>query len=109
MNSKTFTAAAIIIGALTTSKISLGDIFSGKTPHNHIECMAKNIYFEAKSQSLVGQLAVGLVVLNRVKSKHFPDDVCEVVYQGPVKESWKTKKYPNLPKELRKYYQENYK
>ena len=104
MSFKTFTAAAIIIGALTTSKISLGDIFSGKTPHNHIECMAKNIYFEAKSQSLVGQLAVGLVVLNRVKSKHFPDDVCEVVYQGPVKESWKTKKYPSLPKELRKYY-----
>ena len=104
MSFKTFTAATIIIGAITASKTSLGDIFSGKTPHNHIECMAKNIYFEAKSQSLAGQLAVGLVVLNRVKSKHFPNDVCEVIYQGPVRESWKTKKDPSLPKELRKYY-----
>lgn len=101
---KTFTAATIIIGALTTSKVAFGDIFNGKPPNNYIECMAKNIYFEAKSQSLVGQIAVGLVVLNRVKSKNFPNDVCKVVYQGPVRESWKTKKYPSLPKELREYY-----
>ena len=104
MKFKTFTALTIIAGGLTVSKVALGDLFNKNFPNKTIECMAKNIYFEAKSQSLVGQIAVGLVVLNRVKSKNFPNTVCKVVYQGPVRESWKTKKYTNLPKELRKYY-----
>ena len=48
-----------------------------------IECMAKNIYFEAAIESTAGQLAVAQVTLNRVKSKHYPNTVCEVVYEGP--------------------------
>lgn len=48
---------------------------------NDILCMAKNIYFEARTQSLKGQLAVGLVTLNRVKSPYFPNNICDVVYQ----------------------------
>ena len=48
-----------------------------------IECMAKNIYFEAAVESTAGQLAVAQVTLNRVKSKHYPNTVCEVVYEGP--------------------------
>ena len=48
-----------------------------------IECMAKNIYFEAAVASTAGQLAVAQVTLNRVKSKHYPNSVCEVVYEGP--------------------------
>ena len=48
-----------------------------------IECMAKNIYFEAAVESTAGQLAVAQVTLNRVKSKHYPNSVCEVVYEGP--------------------------
>ena len=37
-----------------------------------IDCLTKNIYFEAKNQSIAGQIAVALVVLNRVKDKRFP-------------------------------------
>lgn len=48
------------------------------------ECLAKNIYFEAKNQPLMGQLAVAIVVMNRVADKRFPDTVCEVVQQGPT-------------------------
>ena len=48
-----------------------------------IECMAKNIYFEAAVESTAGQLAVAQVTLNRVKSHHYPNSVCEVVYEGP--------------------------
>ncbi len=44
-------------------------------------CMAKNIYFESRTQSTKGQLAVGLVTMNRVESSHWPDTVCGVVYQ----------------------------
>ena len=43
-------------------------------------------------QGLAGQLAVSLVVLNRVKDTRFPNTICEVIEQGfPVRESWKTK------------------
>jgi spore germination cell wall hydrolase CwlJ-like protein len=44
-------------------------------------CMAQNIYFEAGNQSRKGKLAVGQVVMNRVRSGRFPDTVCEVVKQ----------------------------
>ena len=110
MKFKTFAKITVVtwscafIGGFLTGKSAFGDIFNGKPPHNHIECMAKNIYHEAKSQSLAGQLAVGLVVLNRVKSKNFPNDVCKVIYEGPIRESWKTRKDPSLPKSARKYY-----
>lgn len=51
------------------------------------KCLAKNIYFEARGQSRKGQIAVGLVTLNRVKHKAYPDTVCKVVHQ-PWQFSW---------------------
>ena len=45
-------------------------------------CMAANIYHEAGNQSMIGQMAVGQVVLNRVEDTRFPDTVCEVVKQA---------------------------
>ncbi len=45
-------------------------------------CMAKAIYYEARGEPLAGRLAVGRVVLNRVKSRYYPDTICEVVYQN---------------------------
>lgn len=44
-------------------------------------CLAQNIYFEAKNQSLYGQMAVAMVTLNRVLSEKYPDTICEVVWQ----------------------------
>jgi len=53
--------------------------------HKHykreVRCMARNLYFESRDQDLQGRLAVGLVTLNRVNSKNFPNSVCEVVWQ----------------------------
>lgn len=46
-----------------------------------LKCLAGAIYFEAKGESLAGQLAVGRVVVNRSKSGRFPDSYCGVVYQ----------------------------
>ncbi len=48
-----------------------------------VTCMAKNIFFEAAIESTAGKLAVAHVTLNRVESKHYPNTVCEVVYEGP--------------------------
>lgn len=45
-------------------------------------CMALNVYHETRNQSLVSQLAVSQVVLNRVYDDRYPNTVCEVVKQG---------------------------
>ena len=45
-------------------------------------CMALNIYHEAKFQSMLGQIAVGQVVMNRVEDSRFPNNVCDVVTQS---------------------------
>ena len=47
-----------------------------------LECMAKNIYFEAAIESTAGKLAVAQVTLNRVNSARFPNTICGVVKQG---------------------------
>ena len=59
------------------------------------ECLAMNMYHEARDQGVAGQLAVSLVVFNRIKDPRFPNTPCQVVYQGPVRESWKTRKTPD--------------
>lgn len=44
-------------------------------------CLAGAVYFESKSESLSGQLAVARVVMARSKSGRFPSTLCGVVYQ----------------------------
>ena len=62
------------------------------------------MYFESRNESSKGTLAVSLVVMNRVKANHYPNTICDVVYQGPMRESWKTRKDPDLPKFQRVFY-----
>lgn len=45
-------------------------------------CLANAVYFEARSEPLKGQIAVAQVVMNRVFSGFYPNDVCGVVYQN---------------------------
>ncbi len=45
-------------------------------------CLARAVYFEARSESDLGQLAVAKVILNRVKNPDYPKTICGVVYQG---------------------------
>ena len=64
-------------------------------------CLAKNIYHEARGESLLGQYAVAQVTLNRVKSPRWPNDVCHVVMQ-PWQFSWANDRtqrwtHPNTP------------
>lgn len=48
---------------------------------SELNCLAGAIYFEAKGESLAGQLAVGRVVVARSKSGRFPGSYCGVVFQ----------------------------
>jgi spore germination cell wall hydrolase CwlJ-like protein len=45
-----------------------------------LNCLAKNIYYEARGEPIKGQLAVAQVTLNRVKSAKYQSTICGVVY-----------------------------
>lgn len=70
-----------------------------------LRCLALNIYWEARSEPLEGQLAVAGVTLNRVASPRFPDSICGVVYQGgwakrhKCQFSWQCDGLSDTPKE----------
>ena len=49
-----------------------------------LECLAKNIYYEAGTEPFEGKVAVAQVTINRTKSKDFPKDICSVVYERNV-------------------------
>ena len=68
------------------------------------ECLAMNIYHEARSERTAGMWAVGDVTINRVKHASYPNTICGVVTQGPTRESWKTLRYLDLPDEQRIFY-----
>ena len=55
------------------------------TQEKERRCMAEAIYHESKSESRQGKIAVGHVVLNRVKSGRYSDSICGVVYQKNYK------------------------
>jgi D-hydroxyproline dehydrogenase subunit beta len=47
-----------------------------------LDCLALNVYWEARAEPRLGQIAVAAVTLNRVAAQGFPDTVCAVVRQG---------------------------
>ena len=49
-----------------------------------LDCLAKNIYHEAKGEPFEGKVAVAQVTINRAASGQFPSDICKVVYQKNV-------------------------
>lgn len=46
-----------------------------------VNLLARLIYGEARGESYTGQVAVGAVVLNRVRSSSFPNTIAGVIYQ----------------------------
>ncbi len=45
-------------------------------------CLSQAIYYEARGETQRGQIAVAEVVMNRVRSRAYPNSICGVVYQG---------------------------
>src|SRR5688572_13261965 len=66
-----------------------------------LECLAGAIYFEAKSESLAGQLAVGHVIANRASSGRFPSSYCGVVYQRSQFSFVRGRSMPYIPRASR--------
>lgn len=59
---------------------------------NAQHCLALSMYWEARGEGNKGMTGVGWVVLNRLRSPHFPNNVCAVVFDGgekpPCQFSW---------------------
>src|SRR5262245_30994342 len=55
---------------------------AGQAREKAEKCLANAVYFEARGESVRGQIAVAQVVLNRSFSGYYPNDICGVVYQN---------------------------
>lgn len=51
-------------------------------PEEEAHCLAIGLYHEARGESELGQIAVAQVILNRVKSRKYPDSICGVVFEN---------------------------
>lgn len=85
--------------SLTVASILLcfGITAANASVSKETECLAKNIYYEAKGESLQGQTAVALVTLNRLRSKRWGKTICQVVY-AKNQFSWTRSKKIKKPK-----------
>jgi spore germination cell wall hydrolase CwlJ-like protein len=104
MSNKTLTIIACILlglillrAEIRMDKIEdkLDDVIQTKfvvkhTPHD-VECLTKNIYYEAGVENSTGKYAVAHVTINRLKSGYWGKDICKVVY-AKKQFSWTLKK-----------------
>ena len=74
---------------VTGSKLSLSPTYYKPLEVNtvrysakDIECLAQNIYLEARAESTAGKLAVANVTINRTISNDYPNNICGVVKEG---------------------------
>jgi spore germination cell wall hydrolase CwlJ-like protein len=68
-------------GFNTSSIVSVPYDFLTASEKTQVDCLTENIFYEAAHEPRDGQVAVGLVTLNRVKTNVFGKDVCGVVHQ----------------------------
>ncbi|MEM8986206.1 MAG: cell wall hydrolase [Pseudomonadota bacterium] len=70
-----------ILGRMAAT-YNLSDFKAAATLGDERRCLAQAIYYEARSESVMGQLAVADVVMNRVANKFYPNTICGVVFEG---------------------------
>lgn len=86
-----------LISALTISSVvglstltgvqGIDETKEPKINEKQVECVAKNMYYEAGISTKEDQEAVAWVTMNRVRANRFPDTPCEVVFQITKKAS----------------------
>ncbi|MEO1136081.1 MAG: cell wall hydrolase [Pseudomonadota bacterium] len=64
------------------ASFNVTDLNTARLDAKERTCLAQAIYYEARSEPRIGQLAVADVVLNRVASRVYPNTICDVVFQG---------------------------
>jgi len=78
-------ARALMVQAVLRGPTAVADQAAPAEPQldqHQRNCLAQAIYYEARGETQQGQVAVGEVVMNRMRSGYYPNSVCGVVYQG---------------------------
>ena len=70
------------LAAMGITSSSSSSSSSSSNSSNDVNLIAKAIYGEARGEPYAGQVAVGAVILNRVKSSSFPNTIAGVIYQS---------------------------
>ncbi len=60
---------------------SVIELASAQLSHDQY-CLAEAMYYEARSEGAQGEKAVAEVILQRVRSRYYPNTICGVVYEG---------------------------
>jgi spore germination cell wall hydrolase CwlJ-like protein len=83
----TFGYGALLSATLATMIVASAVVWIGQAEARaaerraaDLQCLAENVYYEARGEPLVGQYAVAEVTMNRVRSREFPSSVCAVVH-----------------------------
>ncbi|MBO4252274.1 MAG: spore cortex-lytic enzyme [Clostridia bacterium] len=73
-----------IVGAKTLAALGMSSSSAATSSYSDsdVNLLARLIYGEARGESYVGQVAVGAVVMNRIKSSSFPNTMAGVIYQS---------------------------
>ena len=81
-----FVMVCLAIVCISSTSMAKSVLSPSKTkiikPAGHANLLAKNIYFEASTESLEGKLAVALVTLNRVYDSRWPNTITKVIRQN---------------------------
>ena len=80
---------------------TVANLRSSDPGSRELECLAVGIYYEAKSESLKGQLAVGHVIANRAESGRFPSSYCGVLFQRSQFSFIHGRSLPSVPRASR--------
>lgn len=74
----------LIVINITVKNVDNASVFaaSGSSSTSDLQLMARAINGEARGEPYEGQVAVGAVILNRVKSSKFPNTIAGVIYQS---------------------------
>lgn len=90
-------------------------IITAKERERQLNCLAQNIYHEAKGEPFEGKVAVAQVTINRSESGQFPKDICAVVFQKNIvmeklvcQFSWYCQHVGNPPIKSPEHFKESY-
>ena len=64
--------------------VKSANAITAEVRNKQLDCLAKNIYYEAGGEPFEGKVAVAQVTINRAESGQFPNDICKVVYQKNI-------------------------
>lgn len=71
----------VLCAGIATMGFLVNMILARDSERRELTCLAMNVYYEARGETLAGMNAVAEVTMNRVASSRYPGTVCKVVYQ----------------------------